>query len=84
MTKEQLDVIVGLITGTEVAILALVDALKLTGLSIDKSAIAAHFERSAMANEGDQKLTAMVLRHVASGLRQGGIDPSAEISRLLH
>ena len=84
MTKEQLDVIVGLIMGTEVAIMALVDALKNGGVQIDKGEIAAHFDRSAVANESDQKLVAMVLRHIASGLRHTETNAADEISRLLH
>jgi hypothetical protein len=87
MTKEQLDVIVGLIAGTQTAIIVLAAALKHNGVPLDLGALAAHFDRSAEAvptGARNQKLISMVLRHVATGLRDPGVNPAEEISRLLH
>ncbi len=87
MTKEQLDVIVGLIAGTQAGVIALVGALKKTGAIQDIEAIAGEMERAGAAVDvgvRNRELIQMALRHIATGLRDPRLNPAEEISRLLH
>lgn len=87
MTKEQLETIAGMIAGTQMAIVTLVDVLKNCGVSIDRSEVAAHFDRDAIglsAEMRNRELVAMVLRHTAIVLRGDKVNSAEEISRLLH
>lgn len=87
MTKEQLEVIIAVIAGTQAGIVALVGALKTAGAIGDVETIAAQIERSAAAVGADVKnreVIQMTLRHLVSGLRGRKTDADEEIRRLLH
>ncbi len=86
MTKEQLQIVVGLITGCQTAMITMADHLSRLDV-LDKAALADHFENTAAAiPEATQQreLIALVLRQVAQGMRSvKASDPDA-IQKLFH
>ncbi|MEX0732880.1 MAG: hypothetical protein WED00_05865 [Aquisalimonadaceae bacterium] len=87
MTKEQLEVIVGLVAGVETAIVTLAKGLEAQGVIRDSQSLVTLFEDQAAALPNDvrnKELIALVLKHVATGLRGEGHDPGPEIARQLH
>ena len=87
MTKEQLDAIVGLLVGTQTAIVTLSDYLSKTGV-LNKDELSTHFSATADLLPSDlqnRSLIAMILRQVSSGIASTQENnPEAEIRQLLH
>lgn len=87
MTKQQMETIVGLIAGVELAITTFAHALRDRGLIADLEPIAAYFDK-ALAQIGtgvrNQKEISVALSHVASGLRREGLNPAEDLHRQLH
>lgn len=88
MTKEQLDVIVGLLAGMQTAIVHLSNIICVrTGVTPED--LATSFEETAEAIPAEarnRELIQLALRQVAAGIRGSGAGPEWErlISRLLH
>ncbi|VVD74626.1 hypothetical protein PHO31112_00770 [Pandoraea horticolens] len=87
MTKEQLNVIVGLLAGTQTAVVTLADYLSKSGV-LSKSDLAQHFSATVTGlpeEMNNRALIAMVLRQISDGLNAVQ-DQTAEdqIRKLLH
>lgn len=87
MTKEQLNVIVGLLAGTQTAVVTLADYLSKTGM-LSKPDLAKHFSTTATGlpeEMHNRALIATVLQQISDGLNAVQ-DQTAEdqIRKLLH
>ena len=88
MTEKQLQTIVALLSGTQLAIVHLSNIIRHQhGISPEE--IASSFEQSGEnipSNVADRDLIQMVLRQIASGIRGSSAGPEYEalLSRLLH
>lgn len=87
MSEEQLNTIVGLIGGLEVAVLHLANVIAESG-AVDKQALAASFEATANGvppGVMNRDLLVRPLLHIAAGLRGAAVPDSSEhLRKLLH
>lgn len=88
MTKEQLEIIVGLIAGVQTAVVHMVSVLDTKGVAA-KGEMADSFRGTAASvppSVPSQAVIAMVLNQIASGIDQSGThdESVAAIRKLLH